>query len=133
MVKFFLFILFFSTFTLNCKGKKLNEFKDDSWREESQKIAVEICNKLTTCIEDKESKDRKLQNFIESNLSASRCMDKNKKSNVYKLRGEDPSEIQKNFRTCHQQVLSMNCQEIRSGKINTTPECTWIEKLQMLR
>lgn len=126
-----IFFFSFLFFIIRCKPSKLPEFADGSWREESQKIASEICGKIRECALKQESKDKsKLHDFVLANLSSSKCIEKNKKSNVYRLRGENPIEIQNNYRLCHKQILQMECEELRKEGLQKTSECSWIAKLQ---
>ncbi|MCC6275887.1 MAG: hypothetical protein IT569_08510, partial [Leptospiraceae bacterium] len=68
-------------FLFGCKGKKESEFKDDKWREESQKIASDLCEKLKSCSSQVLDKIKpSLRKYAESELRSDKCTEKNKKS-----------------------------------------------------
>jgi len=117
----------------NCNPSKTTEVFDPTWQEESQKIASEICEKLRECINtQKIETNPKLNNFLLSTLSPTKCLEKNKKSNVYKLKGKDPTQIKQNYRTCKEHILQSNCESIIQEGFQKFPECGWIANLQKL-
>lgn len=117
-----------------CKSKKkLPEFYDPIWRDESNKISIEICKQLSECFnKQKKNSNSHIQTHVEKNLQSSKCTERHKKSNVYLLRGRDPEEIKKNFLTCYQNLKTLSCEQIYSGAVQNIPECKWISELQKL-
>ncbi|MBE7413126.1 MAG: hypothetical protein L6Q54_12155 [Leptospiraceae bacterium] len=124
-------IFLFLLALVSCKTKKESEFKDDKWREESQKIASDICEKLKNCAGDVLSRIKpSLQKYAESELRSDKCTEKNKKSRVYLLKGYDPKLIQENVRDCYMKIMKLSCDEIREDKISNIESCMIMEKIQ---
>lgn len=135
--KYFYLFLFISCniLAIECKAKKkLPEFYDPIWRDESTKISTEICKRLSECFEkqSKNSKSSHIKTHVQKNLQTSKCTEKHKKSNVYFLRGANPEEIKKNFLTCYENFKTLSCEQIYSGAIQNFTECKWINELQKL-
>ena len=125
-----LFII--SLFVLsNCKKVKEPEFNDPDWRKESLEISYNICQKLESCIQDDFTKIKKsLQNYAKSEVKPEKCSEKNKKSRVYLLKGNDPSLIKQVVRECYSQIQKFSCEEIKSGSIKSDSTCEKMRKFQ---
>ena len=125
-----LFII--SLFVLsNCKKGKEPEFNDPDWRKESLEISYNICQKLESCIQDDFTKIKKsLQNYAKSEVKPEKCSEKNKKSRVYLLKGNDPSLIKQVVRECYSQIQKFSCEEIKSGSIKSDSTCEKMRKFQ---
>ncbi len=118
-------------FLFGCKGKKESEFKDDKWREESQKIASDLCEKLKSCSSQVLDKIKpSLRKYAESELRSDKCTEKNKKSRVYLLKGYDPKFIQDNVRDCYSKSMGLTCEEIQGDKMMAIESCTIMRKIQ---
>jgi hypothetical protein len=125
-----LFII--SLFVLsNCKKVKEPEFNDPDWRKESLEISYNICQKLESCIQDDFTKIKKsLQNYAKSEVKPEKCSEKNKKSRVYLLKGNDPSLIKQVVRECYSQIQKFSCEEIKSGSIKSDSTCEKMRNFQ---
>jgi hypothetical protein len=107
------------------------EVQDEVWRFESQKIASEICTKLFSCSKKLIANlPSKYQSFTTMELSSLRCIEKNKKSNIYFLRGNDPERIKTAYRNCNKSLIELNCEEITSGAISKIDDCKYSEQIQ---
>lgn len=117
----------------NCKKKKLAEFHDELWRRESLEMASNLCSKLLECANPIIEKiEPKLQNFTKSQMSSNQCVEKFKKSNVFRLRGENPDLIKEAYRSCYFASLELNCSDLQNGKIQTIDTCNQIKAIQKL-
>lgn len=128
---FYLIVLVFFSAITECKKIKEKEFNDPEWRKESSEIAQGICEKLESCKSDELSKIKKsLQNYAALELKPEKCVDKNKKSRIYLLKGNDPNNIKQVARDCYSQIQKYSCDEIKSGSIKLNNSC---EKMRMLQ
>ncbi|HMV40982.1 MAG TPA: hypothetical protein PK079_24765 [Leptospiraceae bacterium] len=115
----------------NCKNKKEAELNDPEWRKESMEIAQEICKKLSSCISKEYSILKKgLQTYAMSEIAPEKCADKNKKSRVYLLKGNDPQFIKETTRDCYYQIQKFSCEEIVSGSIRKSKSCQMMKSIQ---
>jgi biopolymer transport protein ExbB/TolQ len=127
-------ILLFAIFSIsNCKKKKLPEFHDEIWRRESLEMASSFCAKYLECSAPViEKLDKKLQNFAKNQMSTSECVERFKKSNVFRLRGEIPDTIKNSYRTCFVEFQKLNCDDLQNGKLDSLGECNQIRAIQKL-
>lgn len=115
----------------NCKEKKEKEFNDPDWRKESMDIAQDICNKLASCVKNDFSTLKKgIQTYAQGELKPERCAEKNKKSKVYLLKGNDPNLIKEIARDCYSQIKKFTCEEITNGSINKSEACRKMKDIQ---
>ncbi|MCE9501762.1 MAG: hypothetical protein K8R21_14870 [Leptospira sp.] len=116
---------------ISCSEKKEKELKDDSWREESQKIASVICDKFQACSEDIFKKIKpSLKKYAESEIRSDRCTEKNKKSRVFLLKGFDPEFIKKTVRSCFESFQKLSCSELKADALSKIESCQVMEKIQ---
>ena len=114
-----------------CKKMKEKEFNDPEWRKESMEIAQGICSKLESCTRDEFLKLKKsLQNYAAAELMPDKCAEKNKKSKVYLLKGNDPNFIKQVTRECYSQIRKFSCEEIKSGSIKLDNSCEQMRVIQ---
>ncbi len=131
MKKIFITLLISFFAISQCKKVKEPEFNDPEWRKESMEIANGICLKLESCAEQEFSKIKiSLQNYAKSEMKPEKCAEKNKKSRVYLLKGNDPVLIKQVTRDCYSQIQKLSCEEIKSGGISKDESCKKMGKIQ---
>lgn len=114
----------------NCKREKKG-IEDHKWRQESQKIASDICRRFQKCAENIVKKiEPSLRDYTKSSLRPENCSEKNEKSRVYLLKGYEAEFIKKHTRKCHAAILEMTCQEINNGSIQKAKNCIIMKKIQ---
>jgi hypothetical protein len=112
-----------------CKKKK--GIDSTEWKDESLKITAKLCEKYRACADEKwEGIPEKLKDFTKSRLEEAHCQKKFRESNVYRLIGGDPKIIITSYRECQIKILASSCETLRSGFIDTVPECVSIKKIQ---
>lgn len=115
----------------SCKGKKESELKDDQWREESQKIASDLCEKFQSCANSIMEKVKpSLRKYAESEIRSDKCTEKNKRSRVYLLKGYDPKFIQEKVRDCYAKSMALSCEKIQQDAIMQIESCVIMKKIQ---
>lgn len=131
MQKFFI-LIFISIFAfIGCKKVKESEFNDPEWRKESLEISYNICLKLESCVQEDFTKIKKgLQNYAKSEIKPEKCSEKNKRSRVYLLKGNDPALIKQAVKDCYSQIQNFSCEEIRSGSIKGSDACEKMRAIQ---
>lgn len=127
-----LLVLLSSCFIFSqCKKIKEKEFNDPEWRKESLEIAQGICSKLDSCAQGEFLKIKKsLQTYAAAELMPDKCAEKNKKSKVYLLKGNDPNFIKQVTRNCYSQIRKFSCEEIKSGSIKLDSSCEQMRLIQ---
>ncbi|MCB1192594.1 MAG: hypothetical protein H7A23_04915 [Leptospiraceae bacterium] len=126
----FLFIILLCG-VLHCSPKEKG-ISDPKWRDESQKIASDICRKLQDCSKELVQKLKpSLKSYTLSNLRPENCAEKNKKSRIYLLKGYDPELIKSNVRKCHTTLAGITCQDIANGALQKTKTCVIMKKMQL--
>jgi len=110
-----------------------SEIHDPVWKEESLKMAGEICAKIRECgfqTGSFQGLDTNESSLLEQRLTEASCKAYHKKTNAYLLRGEDPEWIKKNSRDCHRAMLSLSCDELVSKKFLEFSSCTELSRIQ---
>ncbi len=130
MNKFIIIVLFLFT-NIFCKPKAKKGIDDPIWKEESSKIASEICNYLEKC--SKPTLDKLpdyMKKQINEEISTANCIDKNKKSNIYNLKVTDPELAKNSYRECLIYIKTLSCEDITKDAISKNEFCNTVTLLQ---
>ena len=127
--KLFTFLLIL--ISADCKAKKKKGLDDIQWKFESLKLSSEICQKFSECSQNSwNTVPEKLRKLAVSSVKEDNCIEKNKKSNIFHLRTENPELAKKSFRNCHSLILKSDCTEIQKGIFLKDESCTAVKKIQ---
>ena len=129
MHKIFILVILFTI--LFCKPKVKKGIDDPIWREESNKIASEICNYMEKCSATTiEKLPDYMQKQVKEEISTPNCIEKNKKSNIYNLRVNDPESAKTAFRECFKYLKTLSCEEMVNAGISKNDFCNTTTLLQ---
>ncbi|MCB1160317.1 MAG: hypothetical protein KDK45_22635 [Leptospiraceae bacterium] len=125
-------ILIFLLFFIISYKKKSKGVFDPSWRKESQKIASDICKKLSSCSKDSLQKLKpSWKSYASSFLREDKCTKKNENSPIHNLSENSVEVIKEVSRSCYKVIMQMNCEDIKAGKIQQDIQCIKMKKAQM--
>lgn len=125
-------IIFCILLVYECSPKpKKKGIVDEGWRQESLKISASICKKFQECNSLLAEKiNPSLKKLFSSEIREDKCSEKNKKSNIYELRGGDPEHIKSVTRKCAALIQSAPCQDIENKSFLQNPDCMEMRNLQ---
>lgn len=131
MKKSILYVLGLVIFHLVCKPNSSPGYSDPIWRDESLKIAIDICSKLDDCSKNFIPQlPEQLQKGTKERLGSLNCIEKHKKSHIYLLKVPEIESAKSAFRECRDYLIHLSCDEVTSGKMNLNEKCLLVSKLQ---
>lgn len=129
MNKLLICISFF--YLIGCKPKPFKAIEDSAWRDETVEITSDLCKKFEICSESLIlNLPKNMQNHVKEEISFSNCIEKNKKSNIYKLAVPNINEAKIAFRECANFIKNLSCEDLSSGKIKENEFCKSVTLIQ---
>lgn len=129
--KIFSVLLILFLFLGDCRPKKKKGFDDIQWKFESLKLSSEICQKFSECSQNSwPNISDKLRKLAASSVKEDNCIEKNKKSNIFHLKTENPEQAKTAFRKCHSLIVKLECTDIQSGIFLKDENCSAVRQIQ---
>ncbi|WCL49726.1 LA_2478/LA_2722/LA_4182 family protein [Leptospira sp. GIMC2001] len=126
-----LLILFFLC-QIDCKDRSKG-VDDPFWREESLKIAGEICKKIANCGKETGAfigLELSHTQLAENRLQEASCHEHHRNTNVYKLIGDNPDQIRSLTRDCYKEIIEMGCSDLVDKKYKKIVACELMGRIQ---
>lgn len=131
---FLLLVCAVSASTLQWQCSQKNTGVDDpAWREESLRIAAEICAKISRCGKETgafKGLDPAHAELADKRLQEASCQDHHRKTNVYRLAGAHPELIKASTRECHREMIGLECNDLVNKKYLNIPSCLTMGQIQ---
>ncbi len=129
--KIFSLLLIPFLFLGDCRPKKKKGIDDIQWKFESLKLSSEICQKFSECSQNSwPSISDKLRKLAVSSVKEDNCIEKNKKSNIFHLKTENPELAKTAFRNCHSLIVKSDCADIQKGIFLKNENCSAVRYIQ---
>ncbi len=130
---FRLFLLIFlatTYFFVSCKPNK--GIDDPIWKEESQKMAISICQHLNSCLEEKdwEAIPEKWRGLAQNRMQEGNCQNEFRKSPIFFLKVPDVTIAKEAYTKCTQFTLALTCEQLKSKTTVESKDCLLVNSLQ---
>lgn len=129
----FIYGIAFWVFAISLTACKPNKgFDDPSWKEESQKMAISLCQHFQSCLKDSDWKaiPEKWRSLAQSRIQEGNCQNEFRKSNIFFLKVPDPNSAKEAYTKCTTFTLALSCEQLKNKEMELSTDCTLVNSLQ---